>query len=472
MKSIMIGVREGSGGSVDVSRRIRAVSNVPSGRGFLTTQNTTPSLDRGDPEVLRTLGAGRSGRRRWLVWLVVLALLGLAVGAYTLIQRRRSQQPVERYTTAKAQVIDLRETVVATGTLSPLDSVEVGAEVTGRVLRVSADINDQVKAGQILVEIDPQQLEARIEESQAQLLSAQASLKNSKTTVTEAELKAARTRELHGRGLVSNQELEAADAARDRAQSAVVSAAAQVTVAQAGLKLARTALSKAEIRSPIDGIVLARTVEPGQTVTAGFQTPILFTLARDLTQMQLKVDIDEADIGKVKQGLHATFVVDAYQKRRFDSKVLRLNNLPKPETTVVTYEALLSVDNQERLLKPGMTATATIVTSEHRGVLSVPNAALRFEPAAAKGPEAAARPNLAIPGLGAGPFGGPNRPRAAAGPGDGARRGGDAVYVLEAGRPRRIPVEVGASDGQRTEVRSPALKPGSEVVIDSEGVSG
>jgi HlyD family secretion protein len=188
--------------------------------------------------------------------------------------------------------------------------------------------------------------------------------------------------------------------------------------------------------------------------------------------MQLKVDIDEADIGKVTQGLNATFVVDAYQKRRFDSKVLRLNNLPKPETTVVTYEALLSVDNQERLLKPGMTATATIVTSEHQGVLSVPNAALRFEPAAAKGPEAAARPNLPIPGLGAGPFGGPNRPRGAPGAGDGARRKGDAVYVLEAGRPRRVPVEVGASDGQRTEVRSPALKPGSEVVIDSEGVSG
>jgi HlyD family secretion protein len=426
-------------------------------------------LDEGDPEVLRTLGAGRSRGRRWLGWLVVLAVLGLAVGAYVLYQRNLSQRPTERYTTAKAQVVDLRETVVATGTLSPLDSVEVGAEVTGRVLRVNADINDQVKAGQMLVEIDPEQLEARIEESQAQLLSAQASLKNAKTTVTEAELKATRTRELHGRGLVSNQELEAADAARDRAQSSVVSASAQVTVAQAGLKLARTSLGKTGIRSPIDGIVLARTVEPGQTVTAGFQTPILFTLARDLTQMQLKVDIDEADIGKVTQGLKATFVVDAYQKQRFDSKVLRLNNLPKPETTVVTYEALLSVDNKERLLKPGMTATATIITSEHQGVLSVPNAALRFEPVAAKGPEAAARPNLAIPGLGAGPMGG--RPRTAASAGGARGPAGEAVYVLEAGQPRRVPVEVGATDGQRTEVRSPALKAGSEVVIDSEGVA-
>jgi HlyD family secretion protein len=251
----------------------------------------------------------------------------------------------------------------------------------------------------------------------------------------------------------------------------VVSAAAQVTVAQAGLKLARTSLSKAQIRSPIDGIVLARTVEPGQTVTAGFQTPILFTLARDLTQMQLKVDIDEADIGKVRQGLTASFVVDAYQKRKFDSRVLRLNNLPKPETTVVTYEALLSVDNDERLLKPGMTATATIVASERKGVLSVPNAALRFEPMAA-GPAAAARPNLPIPGLGAGPFGGASRPRGAPSAEGGRGRPGDAVYVLEAGQPRRVPVEVGATDGQRTEVRSEAIKAGTEVIIDSEGVTG
>ena len=436
-----------------------------------TPNTTTQTTAEGDPEVLRTLGVGRGRARRWLGWLVLLAVLGLAAGGYLLFQRSRAQEPKERYVTGKAQVIDLRETVVATGTLSPLDTVEVGAEVTGRVLRVNADINDQVKAGQVLVEIDPENLEARIEESQAQLVSAQASLRNAKTTVTEAELKASRTRELHGRGLVSNQELEAADAARDRAQAAVVSANAQITVAQAGLKLARTNLSKAMIKSPIDGIVLARTVEPGQTVTAGFQTPILFTLARDLTQMQLKVDIDEADIGRVKQGQLASFVVDAYQKRKFDSKVLRLNNLPKADTTVVTYEALLSVDNQERLLKPGMTATATIVASESKGVLSVPNAALRFEPTSTQGAPAQARPNLAIPGLGAGPFGGSGRPRGT-GSGDGPRgRAGNAVYVLEAGAPKRVPVEVGASDGQRTEVRSPALKPGTEVVIDSEAIA-
>jgi HlyD family secretion protein len=434
----------------------------------LALPNTTPS--QGDPEVLKAIGPGRTPSGSLLRWLLFAVGVALVAGAVFYFRAQREKEPKERFITAKAQLADLSETVVATGTLSPLDSVEVGAEVTGRVVRVNVDINDQVKAGQILVEIDPDQLNARVEESQAQLLSAQASLKNAKTTVHEAELKATRTRELHGRGLVSNQEMEAADAALERAKSSVTSASAQITVAQAGLKQAQTSRSKARILSPIDGIVLARTVEEGQTVTAGFQTPVLFTLARDLTQMQLKVDVDEADIGKVAQGGRATFVVDAYPKRKFDSKVIRLNNLPKPDSTVVTYEALLTVDNQERLLKPGMTATATIVASEHKGVLSVPNAALRFQPtgtAATQG-SAAQRPNLPIPGLG-GPMGGRIRPPGASGA---ARMGGrgESVYVLENGQPKRLRIEVGASDGQRTEVKSDALKPGTEVIVDSEAV--
>ena len=431
----------------------------------------TSSSNQGDPEVLRTIGAGRSRGRRWLAVVGILLGIGLLAATVVYFRLEREKQPTERFITAKAQLADLRETVVATGTLSPLDSVEVGAEVSGRVVRVNVDINDPVKNGQVLVEIDPEQLEARVEESQAQLVSAQAALRNAKTTAKEAELKATRTRELHGRGLVSNQELEAAEAALERAQASVSSSSAQITVAQAGLKLTKTSRGKAVIRSPIDGIVLARTVEEGQTVTAGFQTPILLTLARDLRQMQLKVDVDEADIGKVRQGATATFVVDAYSKRKFESTVQRLNNLPKPDSTVVTYEALLSVDNRELLLKPGMTATATIVASEHKGVLSVPNAALRFEPAAPKAAEAPARTQLPIPGIGAGPFGG-NRPRGAPSAGDGQRRVRESVYVLEGGRPKRVPVEVGVSDGQRTEIRSQQIREGSEVIVDSEGVSG
>jgi HlyD family secretion protein len=233
-------------------------------------------------------------------------------------------------------------------------------------------------------------------------------------------------------------------------------------------------MGKAIIRSPIDGIVLARTVEVGQTLTAGFQTPILFTLARDLTHMQLKIDVDEADVGTVHEGLEATFVVDAFPKRVFHSKLLLLGNLPKATTTVVTYEATLTVDNPDRILKPGMTATATIVTNEAKDVLSVPTAALRFSPptaASAKTPS----PGLPVPGLGApmrGTGGGQRR-----GGGSGARPAGSAgaptprasrqkVYVVKDGTLVPIVVEAGATDGRRTEIKGPGITPGMQVVVD------
>jgi HlyD family secretion protein len=366
---------------------------------------------------------------------------------------------------------DLRETVTATGTLSPIDAVEVGAEVTGRVTKVMVDINDRVAKDQVLVEIDTEQLLARVEESQAQLQSAQASQRNSGATVKEAESKAARAREMHARGLISDQDLEAAQATLDRAKASVSTSAAQTTVAAAGLKSAKTSLGKAIIRSPIDGIVLARTVEVGQTVTAGFQTPVLFTLARDLTEMQLEIDVDEADVGTVHESQAATFVVDAFPKRVFQSKLLKLGNLPKTGTTVVTYQATLSVHNSDRVLKPGMTATATIVTSEVKNVLSVPNAALRFVPptaASAKKPSAA----LPVPGLG-GPMPGMGggrrsggRPAGSAGAAGPRVPRAQKVFVVKDGALVAVPVEVGASDGQRTEIKSGNLTPGTGVVLD------
>jgi HlyD family secretion protein len=218
-------------------------------------------------------------------------------------------------------------------------------------------------------------------------------------------------------------------------------------------------------------------VEVGQTVTAGFQTPVLFTLARDLKDMQLEIDVDEADVGSVREGQTATFVVDAYPKRVFRSSLVRLGNLPKEGTTVVTYQATLTVENPERLLKPGMTATATIVTSEEKDVLSVPNAALRFEPPAPPG-SAKAAPGLPIPGLGA--------PMRGMGTGRGGPRGAGSaqpggsfervrrqhVYVLKNGVPVKVQVEVGATDGRRTAVKGEGISAGTQVIVDmTEGKS-
>lgn len=428
-----------------------------------------PPQGQGDPEVIERLGVGATRRvRRWLARVAAVAAVAAAVAAAVVWRERRAAVPNSTFVSTPVELGDLRETVTATGTLSPLDAVEVGAEVTGRVLKVNVDVNDRVSAGQVLVEIDREQLEARYEEAEAQLRSAAASLRNARATVAEADLKAKRVRGLVDRGLAPEQDREAGEAALERARAQVGSASAQVTVARAGVRSAKTNRDKAQIKSPIDGIVLARTVEPGQTVTAGFQTPVLFTLARDLTRMRLLVDVDEADVGKVTDGQAATFVVDAYPSRRFPSRVVRLNNLPKSGTSVITYEGLLEVDNSERLLRPGMTATATIVTREVRGVLLVPNAALRFRPDQAK---STSRSGMGIPVPGLGPpsgargWGAPRPAGSGVAGGPGKR---DAVYVLTGTEPVRVEVEVGATDGKRTEVRAPELAAGVRVVVDVE----
>jgi HlyD family secretion protein len=270
------------------------------------------------------------------------------------------------------------------------------------------------------------------------------------------------------KGLLSAKDLEAAEADAARAEASLASAQSQATLARASLKDAQTSLSYSTIRSPIEGVVLSRQIEPGQTVAASLQAPVLFTLARDLTQLRLNVNVDEADVGKVREGQTATFAVDAWSNRKFNSKVVSVRNLPTAGQTVVTYQAVLSVDNGERLLRPGMTATATIVTADKHEVLTVPDAALRFTPKAA-----AAEPPAASPF----PFVGMGRPR--------SRQGGSAsvkpnlpaatpadnqgvVFVLEGTTPSRRLLEVGGTDGTSTEVLSGPLMVGEQVIIEQQ----
>jgi HlyD family secretion protein len=303
-------------------------------------------------------------------------------------------------------------------------------------MRVLVDFNHRVSKGQVLAEIDPEQLRAAVDEATAQLAAAEASIAQAKATLLESEQSAKRAEQQAGQGLVAQRELEAALAARERAKAAVASAVANATLVRASLKSARWRLERTQIVSPIDGIVLSRLVEPGQTVTAGFTTPVLFKLAEDLKQLSLNVYVDEADIGRAREGQAASFSVDAYPDRVFPSKVLSLRNEPKEDQNVVSYEGVLEVDNAELLLRPGMTATATIVADERKGVLALPNAALRFTP--------------------------PNLPPETTRPKQGER----VVWVMEGTTPAMRSVKTGASDGSYTELISGEVREGDELLVD------
>ena len=439
-----------------------------------------PSLDPADlppppqsTEVRRNLGAGKGSRlRRWLWRLGVLVVLGAIVGGIVFWRMRAAEEPKQQYVTKPTKRGDLQASVTATGNLQGRDTVEVGAEISGTVKAVHVDFNDPVTEGQVLCEIDPEQLAASRKQTRAQLVAAQASYDNSKATAKEAKLTAERKKALYTEGLISQQELEAALAAADRAKAASRSSAAQITVNQASLESAQTKLAKAKIIAPMDGVVLSRSVEVGQTVASSLQAPVLFTLARSLQEMELTVAIDEADIGQVVQGQEATFTVDAFPEQSFKAELKRVHNIGKLVDNVVTYEALLSVKNDDLILRPGMTATATIVTASRKNVLLVPNAALRFKPvqddekAGSRGPS---MPGVRVRGMPRGrrPGGSPSASGSAkAGPPGGKKGPRSKVWVLVDGEPQAIRVKTGLSDGQFTEIVTGELEEGAEVITD------
>jgi HlyD family secretion protein len=327
--------------------------------------------------------------------------------------------------------------VTATGTLQGLNTVEVGAEVSGRVSKVNVDFNDQVKRGQVLAEIDPEQSKAAVDEASAHVGEADAAIHQARASLLEAQQNADRAKQQLPQGLISQHDHDATLAALDRAQASLESAQATAIVARATLKSARSRLDKTDILAPIDGVVLSRLVEPGQTVTAGFQTPLLFKLTEDLRRMSLHVYVDEADVGRVRERQHATFTVDAYPERVFESRVLSLRNEPKTDQNVVTYEAVLEVDNNELLLRPGMTATATIRSDVRKDVVSIPNAALRFTP-----------PDLEDDKK------------------QQARVSTKRVWMLKDKKPTPIPVRTGVSDGESSELISGKVSPGDELLVD------
>ncbi len=403
----------------------------------------TPSVGTADPrhDVRRTIGVGNKGSR--LRSTIVTAAILVALPVIGIVRwRGQASGHAPSYETADAHKSDVRVTVRATGTLQSITTVEVGAEVTGRVLKVNVDANAAVKKGQILAIIDPEQLHAAANQASAQVAVSEASIRQSRATLNELVAKTERARRLRVEGLVGQGELEATEAELERAEANVSSATANATLSRAALASSLSRLDKATITSPIDGIVLARFIEPGQTVTSGFTTPVLFRLAHDLTQMRLNVDIDEADIGRVAVGMTATFAVEAYPNKTFASRVVSLSNEPKTSQNVVTYKAVLEVDNGDKLLRPGMTCTATIVAETKHDVLVVPNAAFRFVPPTT---------SIAIP----------EKKRA------GVQDSGQRIWLFRDGELRPVSVHAGVSDGIITEVDEiDDLSGGAKVVTD------
>lgn len=411
--------------------------------------------DGGAEAVVRTLGLGaRPARRRWLGWLL-LAVAGLLLWWLWPADPGAGGQG-SGYRTEVARQGDLSITVTATGTLEPVNQVDVGSELSGLVEAVEVDYNDRVTRGQVLARLNTDRLAAQRVQAQAQLQAALAQREEARATRLEAQLKHQRCQRLADRQLCAQEELDSTRAALARADAGVSSAEAQIAVARAALAERETDLDKALIRAPIDGVVLQREVEPGQTVAASLQTPVLFVLAENLAQLALQIGIDEADVGLVREGQKASFSVDAWPDREFAAQITQLRYAPQTVDGVVTYQSLLAVDNAEGLLRPGMTATAEILVQALDDVLLVPNAALRFRmPASAPSASASGLFSRLMP-----------RPPSQRKPANGNTDadGRQQVWVLREGQPQALGLRLGASDGRWTQVLAGELAAGEALI--------
>jgi HlyD family secretion protein len=395
-------------------------------------------------EPLEALGIEDPRKKGRLLRRSVAAVVVLALGASCSYAWATRGTEGPSYVTGRVTRGDLVATVTATGSIRPVRTVDIGAEISGRVESVHVDVNDRVTVGQVLIEIDTDPFQATVSQGQASVLEARAAVQLATANLDDARRQLARTEELERRGNVPTQQLEQAQAMLARAEAEFASAGARTRLARAGLTESRTTLDRAVIRSPIDGVVLRRTVQPGQTVAASFQAPIMLELAQDLTHMELHVDVDEADVGRVVNGLSATFVVDAYPDRVFRGEITRVAYAGRLVQNVVSYETVISVGNPDLALRPAMTANATIVTETRHGVLLVPSAALRFAP----------RTNFRV--------GRDRRWDAPRGP---------TVWLRRGNTPVPISVEVLGSDETRTEVRGEGLREGAVVITDVRGES-
>lgn len=372
----------------------------------------------------------------------LILVIGVAVGGWYGYESVWGKPAEPSFRTADVSRGTIISTVTATGTVEPLVKVLVGSQVSGTVMRWFADFNHPVTENFVLAELDQDRYKRALDQRKAAVAVARANAEQAQARLDKAQYDLERIERLYKQSNAGEDELRTMRAAVSEQQAALHAAQAQIESAEAERDAAAVDLDKTIIRSPIDGVVISRDVDAGQTVAASLQTPNLFTIAADLRKMQVHANVSETDVGRVREGMTAEFTVDAYPSRKFMGSVSQVRFNPTILDNVVTYITLLDVENNDLALRPGMTATIAFLVDKADGVLVVPNAALRFRPD--KGPDAA-------------PGGAPQSQRVAAAP---------TIFGLESGRPRPLKIEVGLTDGTHTEVRGPDVKEGLAVIVE------
>ena len=364
--------------------------------------------------------------------IISIIVIALAVAAFLLF---RSKENEMKFRSENVKRGDIETTVTATGTVNAVTTVLVGTQVSGAIKNIYADFNSLVKKGQLIALIDPAIFEAQVNQAKANLLSAKANLEKAEATLIDAKRTFDRNEKLFSKNLIARSDVDTAETNYETSRAQVTASKAQVAQMEASLRIAETNLGYTRIISPVNGIVVSRNVDIGQTVAASFQTPTLFNIAQDLTKMQIDSSVAEADIGKIKVGQPVEFTVDAYPDSPFHGSVSEIRNAPITVQNVVTYDVVIKVDNPELKLKPGMTANVSIIVSIKKDVLKIPNAALRFK-----------LPEKGKPAV---------------------QQKGSGVWILEQGTPKRIPISIGMSDGNFTELVSGGIKEGQELIVES-----
>ncbi len=373
-------------------------------------------------------------KKKIVIGIISVIIILLATGVFFFFKNKENGP---KYKMNRVTQGDIKATVTATGTMNAVVNVLVGTQVSGTIKALYVDFNSPVKKGQILAQIDPATFQAQVDQARANLMLAKANVEKAEAARVDAKRTMERNRVLFARNFIARSDLDTSETNYQSASAQLSASKAQVEQARAALTYAQTNLIYTKIISPVNGIVISRNIDVGQTVAASFQTPTLFNIAQDLTKMQIDTNVDEADIGKIKVDQPVEFTVDAYPDTTFMGKVSEVRNAPTTIQNVVTYNVVVKVDNPELHLKPGMTANVSLVLADKKGVLRIPNAVLRFRPAE-RGNEASAQK-------------------------------GPGVWVLENKKPKRISVVLGITDGNYTEILTGDLKEGNEIIVEATG---